>query len=638
MLNDEHTLPQALRERYEWLSDLKGGDDIMVCAARDRLSREKVLLKLALTPAGAGLLNNEYALLRQIHSRDADSEDARSFPALRDSGETPGFWFAREWIEGHTVEALAQSPREMPGMGRAAALDCLISVTERLRFLHALRPPVIHRDIKPQNVLVDVYGQCRLIDLGISRHYQPAADEDTVISGTRATAPPEQFGYRQTDARSDLYSCGVLLRYALTGEYDERADASLDEDLRRIIRRATMFDPAQRYQSADELLQALLNARFHTAKPATPPRRRRRWPVAAVCALLAVLAGVGVLALRQRAATAADRPYTFREPLIEQAVRAALLKPDGALTQADLDQVTALRIYGRQVFQYEEQFWLRGEYDYCYNDAFRESGLYEQNGGITSLDDIQRMPNLSELSLYNQNISDIEPLRGTAITRLGLAHNPLASLAPLRGNPSVISLNISCLPLDGLGDVATLSGLRELNISDLHVNSVAALSSLPLRRLQMYGVSLLDPWELERFPALETLETQNLDLNGVSALSHLSHLTSLTVTHPLGLPLQALEPLNMLERLYFYGAETSVPETGAVRLPSLRYLEMNNGQFPHFRWLEGMPALRELVILQAECDSLDGLALPPHLASIACGEPLAGRIRMEYPGKAWNIN
>ena len=79
-------------------------------------------------------------------------------------------------------------------------------------------------------------------------------------------------------------------------------------------------------------------------------------------------------------------------------------------------------IYGKQVYQYEEQFWLRGEYDYAYIYDFQQSGLFEQNGEIASLEDVKALPNLTELSLYNQNISDIEALRGTKIAQLGLAH------------------------------------------------------------------------------------------------------------------------------------------------------------------------------------------------------------------------
>ena len=106
-----------------------------------------------------------------------------------------------------------------------------------------------------------------------------------------------------------------------------------------------------------------------------------------------------------------------------------------------------------------------------------------------------------------------------------LADNPITSLAPLRGNGNIQYLNISCLPLDGLGDVSTLSGLRELNLSDMQVNSVEILTSLPLRRIQLYGVSLRNVWELSRMTELETVELQNLDQEGVVALAMLQHLT-----------------------------------------------------------------------------------------------------------------
>ena len=641
MDKESYGLPAPLLRRYEPLSQLKDGEAGMsVLAVRDRDSRRKMLLKRALTPEGTELLKNECRMLAQIHAQDAVSAIARLFPAVCGSGEEGGFWFVREWIEGHTVAEMTEAGRGEPGMGRAEALGCLISVTEQLSFLHGLQPPLIHRDIKPQNIVIDPCGQCRLIDLGISRLFRPGQNMDTVVSGTQATSPPEQFGYAQTDARSDLYSCGVLLRFALTGDYGEGADAALPEDLRRIVRKATMFDPGRRYQTAEELLRDLLAARWGERLPRA---ERPRWKTALTVLLLAAVMAAAAapwlirLDLPGRIAAWINAPYTFREPLIEQAVREALGKPDGAITRDDLDQVTALHIYGKQIFQYEEQFWLCGNYDYCRIDALRESGLYRENGGIVSLEDIRHMPNLRDLSLYNQNIRDIEALRGTEIVRLGLAHNPISSLAPLRGNGRIAYLNISCLPLDSLSDVSTLSGLSELNISDLHVNSLELLTSLPLRRLQMYGVTLRNEWELQRMTALETLEMQNLTREGISALAGLPHLTALTVTHPMGLPLMAFVPLNRLERLYLEGSETTVPDAGALRLPDLSYLELNNGHFPDFRWLSGMPGLRQLCILNAECDSLDGLDTPPFLMEISCGAPLADRIRAAFPDAVWTV-
>lgn len=633
-------LPTGLESRFEILDVIRQNPDSAVYRVRDRGTCQKLLLKCAFNEDRIAQMKNECGMLSMIHQCDHDSEVSRSFPALIASGEEGGFWFAREWIEDRTLESLVESGYGQPGIPRSAALDCLISVLEKLVFLHNLNPSVIHRDIKPQNVVIDKYGQCRLIDLGISREYHAGKQLDTVISGTQATAPPEQFGYQQTDERSDIYSCGVLLRYALTGEYEEKADADLDEKTRSIIRKATAFDPKQRYQSAEAMRGDCLEARYGIKpRPAISPKQKRKLLLSAGVAFLLLITGWIILGtdLPRRLLHPAEQPYTFKEPLIEQAVREALNRPEGSLTLADLEQVTALHIYGKQVFQYEEQFWLRGEYDYCYIWDYQQSGLWEENGGISSLEDIRHMPNLRDLSLYNQNISDISLLRKTQIARLGLAHNPIRSLSALSGNENIIYLNISCLPLDNLSDLSSLTNLRELNISSLQINSIELLTSLPIHRLQMYGVTLRNIWELQRLSELETLEVQNLDQEGVQCLSKLQHLKNLTVTHPMGMPLKSMEPLNTLERLYFYGGETTVPEDGVVNLPGLLSLDMANGHFPDFKWLAGMPSLRQIFILNAEWGSLEGLDSVPLLMDISCDETMAAAIREAYPDAEWHL-
>ena len=67
-------------------------------------------------------------------------------------------------------------------------------------------------------MVLDPAGRCHLIDLGAARRYRPEQKGDTVFLGTEITAPPEQFGYQQTDQRSDVYSLGMLLRFLLSGQ------------------------------------------------------------------------------------------------------------------------------------------------------------------------------------------------------------------------------------------------------------------------------------------------------------------------------------------------------------------------------------------------------------------------------------
>lgn len=123
-------------------------------------------------------------------------------------------------------------------------------------------PPLIHRDIKPSNFMVKG-NAVFVIDLGIARTFDADATTDTKHFGTRAYAPPEQFGYGQTDERSDVYALGMLLFYLLCEETPEVGcvEAELEKHgvsdaLRSIVAKAASFDPANRYQSVTELCEA----------------------------------------------------------------------------------------------------------------------------------------------------------------------------------------------------------------------------------------------------------------------------------------------------------------------------------------------------------------------------------------------
>ncbi len=130
----------------------------------------------------------------------------------------------------------------------------------------AFQPPLIHRDLKPTNVIVSEQGLV-IVDLGIARTYRPDAEGDTVHLGTRAYAPPEQFGYGQTDVRSDVYALGLLLYYLLTERDPSPAivrngfvDPEIPSALRPVLVRACAFDPAARFTSAAQLKTAFLEA------------------------------------------------------------------------------------------------------------------------------------------------------------------------------------------------------------------------------------------------------------------------------------------------------------------------------------------------------------------------------------------
>ena len=127
-------------------------------------------------------------------------------------------------------------------------------------------PPVIHRDIKPQNIILSDDGLATLIDFGISRYYDKNARSDTVCFGTQEFAPPEQYGFSQTDCRADIFSLGVLLGWMLTGRTSDFVIP--DRRLARIVKKCTAFSPKDRYSSVAAVRRALVNADGHLEKAA----------------------------------------------------------------------------------------------------------------------------------------------------------------------------------------------------------------------------------------------------------------------------------------------------------------------------------------------------------------------------------
>lgn len=141
-----------------------------------------------------------------------------------------------------------------------------LQIAEGLRYLHQHEPPVIHRDVKPANLLVDDKGELRFVDFGIARIFSAGKSEDTVQLGTVGFAAPEQYGDHQSDARTDLYSLGAVLLYMGTRGrhtvWTSEAAAALREygceRLRPIVAKLLQVRPEDRFASAEEVSEALV--------------------------------------------------------------------------------------------------------------------------------------------------------------------------------------------------------------------------------------------------------------------------------------------------------------------------------------------------------------------------------------------
>ena len=157
-----------------------------------------------------------------------------------DDGQT----VLEEYVEGITVADLAAGGR----IHYCQAKKILRGVCHALSVLH--QNGFVHRDVKPENVLVRQNDQAVLVDLNISRKVTQAG-RDTVIMGTVGYASPEQLGLTQSDARTDVYACGVLLNVMLTGKHPSEQLARGRAG--RIVRRCTAVNPDDRYQTAHKL-------------------------------------------------------------------------------------------------------------------------------------------------------------------------------------------------------------------------------------------------------------------------------------------------------------------------------------------------------------------------------------------------
>lgn len=149
-----------------------------------------------------------------------------------------------EFIEGVTIAEVMESGKYRY-MGTRKVLR---SVCHALTVLH--ERGIIHRDVKPENVMIAKDGRVVLIDFNAARKIS-FASKDTVIMGTVGYASPEQLGVAQSDARTDIYAVGVLLNVMITGKHPSEKLAKGKAG--RIVRKCTNVNPDERYQSAEKL-------------------------------------------------------------------------------------------------------------------------------------------------------------------------------------------------------------------------------------------------------------------------------------------------------------------------------------------------------------------------------------------------
>ena len=191
--------------------------------------------------------------------------DISIFEAIR-NGHFPGVPVIKELIEsgdrliviedyisGHSVEEILESRL----FSANETIRVVSAICDILDPFHSNTPQIVHRDIKASNVIIDNEGKVYLIDFDASKLVIQGRNRDTDLIGTEEYAAPEQYGFGQSDQRTDIYALGILMNKMLTGKFPQ--EAMYNGDLSRLIRRATAIDPENRYQNVQRLKMALRN-------------------------------------------------------------------------------------------------------------------------------------------------------------------------------------------------------------------------------------------------------------------------------------------------------------------------------------------------------------------------------------------
>ena len=155
-----------------------------------------------------------------------------------------------EYVSGETLEKYVES---RGALNDEEVRKIVSDICDGLSEIHA--HGIVHRDITPSNVMISSDGETIIIDFGISRTVKEKASNDTQILGTHGYAAPEQFGFRQSTAKADIYAVGVLINYMKTLCLPGEKLAS--GFFLPIIEKCTEMDEANRYENAAELSEAV---------------------------------------------------------------------------------------------------------------------------------------------------------------------------------------------------------------------------------------------------------------------------------------------------------------------------------------------------------------------------------------------
>lgn len=612
-------LPEDMQEHWTVYECLKESEDSSTFLVKETATGILCVLKWGRNRQ-AEFLRNEMEIMKKMADRKL-SGIPKAYRIFEENGEV---YLVREYIEGMS---LAQMVLQKGGISEAEICRISRKICQTAEQFQNPDEPMIHRDIKPENIVVTPGGEVVFIDFGTMRSYKKDGSRDTFVVGTRGTAAPEQYGYTQTDQRTDVYAIGQTMLYMVSESYEmnQLSECAVSRRMKKIIEKACSFEPDKRYGDAAQLRRAVEKCQANNRKKVYK-KAGAVFGLIAAGYILAIFSPDGTVIENKRIETAEQSAaeeqiqaeITFREELIEEAVRKELgLSKTDKITASMLENVRKLRIVGKEILDDEDTFWGEGRHV----DG-KDSSFGSVRGNITDLSDLAQMVNLEELALCNQKIEDISGLKELPLKKLYLSKNMITDFSVLL---NLIDLDTLCImenPAENLSVIGECTGILRLNIQGMNLTDIDFLKNLSLDYLDMSNMevenNIFEP--LTEMKKLDTLCMCDVNEAAAETLSQMSTLKALFMWGDSTI-LENLKPLKGMTQLETLAFTTQISSLeGIEQFPSLNFLSVSFSLVKDLSPVTGAKNLQVIDISNADIKNFEPLFGHSGLTEVHCTE------------------
>lgn len=612
-------LPEDMQEHWTVYECLKESEDSSTFLVKETATGILCVLKWGRNRQ-TEFLRNEMEIMKKMADRKL-SGIPKAYRIFEENGEV---YLVREYIEGMS---LAQMVLQKGGISEAEICRISRKICQTAEQFQNPDEPMIHRDIKPENIVVTPGGEVVFIDFGTMRSYKKDGSRDTFVVGTRGTAAPEQYGYTQTDQRTDVYAIGQTMLYMVSESYEmnQLSECAVSRRMKKIIEKACSFEPDKRYGDAAQLRRAVEKCQANNRKKVYK-KAGAVFGLIAAGYILAIFSPDGTVIENKRIETAEQSAaeeqiqaeIIFREELIEEAVRKELgLSKTDKITASMLENVRKLRIVGKEILDDEDTFWGEGRHV----DG-KDSSFGSVRGNITDLSDLAQMVNLEELALCNQKIEDISGLKELPLKKLYLSKNMITDFSVLL---NLIDLDTLCImenPAENLSVIGECTGILRLNIQGMNLTDIDFLKNLSLDYLDMSNVevenNIFEP--LTEMKKLDTLCMCDVNEAAAETLSQMSTLKALFMWGDSTI-LENLKPLKGMTQLETLAFTTQISSLeGIEQFPSLNFLSVSFSLVKDLSPVTGAKNLQVIDISNADIKNFEPLFGHSGLTEVHCTE------------------